>query len=203
MSHYFTDPLMNSSPTRVNVTLRGRMVELMTDHGVFSRDGLDTGTKILLDAVPDPPAAGNLLDLGCGYGPIAIALAQAAPEATVWAVDINSRARQLCEYNCRNLGITTVRVCAPADVPDDISLSCIWSNPPIRIGKSALHELLTTWLDRLDEAGTAHLVVQKNLGSDSLHAWLNSLGWPTTRVLSRKAFRLLRVAARPRPHHVL
>ena len=161
---------------------------------MFSADRLDPGTAILLRKapLPGPDTTGDLLDLGCGYGPIALTLAVRCPRATVWAVDINERARELCAANAEAAGLTNVRVVAPEDVPEDVRFAAIWSNPPIRIGKQALHELLLQWLPRLADGGVALMVVQKNLGSDSLQRWLTEQGWPTERLTSRNAFRLLR-----------
>jgi 16S rRNA (guanine1207-N2)-methyltransferase len=158
---------------------------------VFARDGVDPGTKLLLLEAPAPPATGDLLDLGCGYGPIAVALARRSPGATVWAVDVNERARALTVANSAALG--NVRVAAPEEVPGAIRFETIWSNPPIRIGKAALHELLLAWLPRLAPGGRALLVVQKHLGADSLARWLDERGFPTTRLCSRVGYRLLEV----------
>ena len=148
----------------------------------------------MLRAVPAPPASGNLLDLGCGYGPIACTLAHRAPEATVWAVDVNERALALTAQNAQRLGLGGVRAVTPEQVPEDLLLDGIWSNPPIRIGKQALHELLSSWLRRLVPEGAAWLVVQRNLGGDSLGAWLSSVGYAVERAGSRKGYRILRVA---------
>ena len=84
----------------------------------------------------------DLMDLGCGYGPIACTLATRNPEATVWAIDVNERARDLCRTNALAAGLDGVRVTTPDEVPDGLSLAGLWSNPPIRIGKKALHDLL-------------------------------------------------------------
>src|SRR5262249_34971319 len=157
----------------------GRTLELATDAGVFSRARLDPGTAVLLEVVPPPPAAGDLLDLGCGYGPVALSMAVQAPGAVVWAVDVNERARGLCAANGR--------VSGPDDVPAGVRFARIASNPPVRVGKGALHELLGRWLGRLEAHGEAYLVVQKHLGSDSLQRWLIEQGWPTERIASRRA----------------
>jgi 16S rRNA (guanine1207-N2)-methyltransferase len=185
-----------SEPQVVRLALPDLTLDLTTDRGVFGRDGVDPGTKLLLLEAPAPAPAGELLDLGCGYGPIALTLARRAPEATVWAVDVNARARALCEANAAAAGLANVRVVAPDEVPDDVRFATIWSNPPIRIGKPELHGLLTRWLGRLDDTGSAVLVVQKHLGSDSLATWLGNSGYTVERLRSRMAYRLLEVRGR-------
>jgi 16S rRNA (guanine1207-N2)-methyltransferase len=164
--------------------------DLVTDRGVFAAGAVDTGTRLLLLEGPTPPPTGHLLDLGCGYGPIARTLAARAPGATVWAIDVNERARALCAENTAGLG---VRVVAPDDVPDDVRFAAIWSNPPIRIGKPALHDLLGRWLGRLDDGGVAVLVVQRHLGADSLARHLAAGGWRVRRLASRQGYRVLEV----------
>ena len=198
---YWTDsPGVASRPSEVDLLLPDVDLRLTTDRGVFSADRVDRGTRYLLLEGPDlPTGPADLLDLGCGYGPIACTLASRRPEARVWAVDVNERARDLCRANAAAAGLANVEVAAPDDVPVDVRLAAIWSNPPIRIGKPALHDLLTRWLDLLTPDGTAHLVVQRHLGADSLARWLDDRGWATERRGSRKGFRLLDVAARAEP----
>ena len=198
---YWTDsPGVASRPSEVDLLLPDVDLRLTTDRGVFSAERVDRGTRYLLLEGPDLPTGPvDLLDLGCGYGPIACTLASRRPEARVWAVDVNERARDLCRANAAAAGLANVEVAAPDDVPVDLRLAAIWSNPPIRIGKPALHDLLTRWLDLLTPDGTAHLVVQRHLGADSLARWLDDRGWATERRGSRKGFRLLDVAARAEP----
>jgi 16S rRNA (guanine1207-N2)-methyltransferase len=194
--HYFDqDPAVASERRTVPLVLPDLSVTLTTDRGVFARDAVDPGTKLLLLDGLRPPAEGDLLDLGCGYGPVAVALARRAPEARVWAVDVNRRALALCAENAAAAGVE-VRTATPAEVPGDVRFAGIWSNPPVRIGKEALHELLTTWLDRLYPDGRAALVVHRHLGADSLARWLVDQGWPTTRTGSRMGYRLLDVRTR-------
>jgi 16S rRNA (guanine1207-N2)-methyltransferase len=182
-----------SAPVPVRLLLPDGTLDLTSDSGVFSKGEVDAGTKLLLlDGGPLPPA-GDLLDLGCGYGPIALTMARRSPGATVWAVDVNRRAVELTASNAAAAGLANVRACHPDEVPADVRFGAIWSNPPIRIGKAALHELLLTWLRRLD--GRAVLVVQKHLGADSLARWLVEQGFPTTRLQSRVGFRLLEITA--------
>jgi 16S rRNA (guanine1207-N2)-methyltransferase len=182
-----------SRPGTVRLRLPDLELDLRTDRAVFSGGRVDTGTTVLLRAAPDPPPAGDLLDLGCGYGPIALTMATRAPGATVWAVDVNERARALTAENAAAAGLANVRVAAPDVVPDDVRFAAIWSNPPIRVGKPVLHALLTRWLGRLADGGTALLVVQRHLGADSLHRWLADEGWAVERLASRKAYRVLSV----------
>jgi 16S rRNA (guanine1207-N2)-methyltransferase len=191
--HYFDpEPGVASARRTVPLVLPDLSLTLTTDRGVFARDAVDPGTKLLLLEGPRPPAEGDLLDLGCGYGPVAITLARRSPAATVWAVDRNRRALQLCQENAATAGVE-VRATTPEEVPADIRFAGIWSNPPVRVGKAALHELLATWLARLAPGGRAALVVHRHLGADSLARWLTEEGWPTTRLGSRMGYRLLEV----------
>ena len=194
--HYFSaDPAARSAPREIELSLPDLSLRLTTDRGVFAVDGIDPGTKLLLLECPPPSPAQHVgLDLGCGYGAIALTVARRAPHITVWAVDINERARALCAANADRAGVADrVRVHAPDDVPDDIVFDVIYSNPPIRIGKPALHELLLHWLGRLSPDGAAYLVVQKHLGADSLARWLTDEGWKVKRLTSRLSYRILEV----------
>ena len=195
-SQYFEpSPDVPSNPRTIRVSLPDGELHLQTDRGVFAHDALDTGTRVLLLGAPPSAATGDLLDLGCGTGAIALTLARRSPEATVWAIDVNDRALELCRGNAARNGIMNVRACGPDDVPATARFATIWSNPPIRIGKPALHDLLTRWLGRLADGGTACLVVQKHLGADSLARWLGEQGWRVTRLSSRAGYRILLVAA--------
>ena len=195
--HYFSaQPASPGERRTITVELRGRRVEVSTAPGVFSGERLDPGTRVLLDAAPDPAPSGTLVDLGCGWGPVTLALASASPEARVVAVDVNERARDLTARNAAALGLRNVVVATPEEAPDLLpdGITELWSNPPIRIGKPALHELLRTWLGRLAPAGRAYLVVGKNLGADTLHRWIETeLSLPTERLSSSKGFRVLEV----------
>ncbi len=195
MSHYF-DPAPTAASRRrqVDLVLPDLQLSLTVDRGVFSGGGVDPGTLELLRAVrPGVDPAADLLDLGCGYGPIALTVASRHPRSTVWAVDVNSRALELTAQNAAALGLTNVRAVTPDQVPDGTVFEQLWSNPPIRIGKAALHEMLQSWLPRVSPEGTAWLVVQKNLGSDSLAGWLSASGYDVARLGSRKGYRILQV----------
>jgi 16S rRNA (guanine1207-N2)-methyltransferase len=196
VAHYFEEqPETASRPGSVTLVLPDLHLKLATDSGMFSPERVDQGTRILLESVPPPPPEGDLLDLGCGYGPIALTMASRAPEATVWAVDVNRRSVELCARNAQAAALDKVRSLHVDEVPPEIRFSAIWSNPAIRIGKAAMHQMLTRWLTRLTPDGVAYLVVQKHLGSDSLQRWLNEQGWPTDRTISRSSYRILEVRA--------
>ncbi len=194
--HYFSAAPVGPDQRRtVEVDLVGRRLSVVTAGGVFSPDRVDTGTQVLLREAPTPPPRGTFLDLGCGWGPIALSLGVLAPAATVYAVDVNERALDLTRANAAAAGLENVRTARPDEVPTDLRFDLIWSNPPIRVGKEALHDLLGTWLPRLTDGGEAYLVVQKNLGADSLQRWLReSLSLPCDRVAVSKGFRMLRVS---------
>jgi 16S rRNA G1207 methylase RsmC len=196
--HYFSaDPSVPFTRVPVRASVWGRDLSLVSGSGVFAQGRLDIGTSILFRET-EPPGAGRVLDLGCGYGVIGLAIAAVVPSAVVTAVDVNARAVLLAAENAATLGVTDRYVaCLPESVPADAEFDEIWSNPPIRIGKEALHQLLLTWLPRLTPGGRAVMVVGKNLGADSLQRWLGEQGWPTTRLASAKGFRVLEVRRAP------
>ncbi|WP_169077696.1 class I SAM-dependent methyltransferase [Microcella alkalica] len=197
--HYFSARPQSEMVIRtLPVTLAGRDVEVVTAGGVFSPGALDVGTRVLLGSVPPPPPGGHLLDLGCGWGPIALTLALESPRATVWAVDVNERALELTRRNASTLGLTNVNAVRPEDVPDDVTFRTIWSNPPIRVGKNELHAMLRGWLPRLADASDAWLVVARNLGADSLQRWIDAEldDLRAQRAATSKGFRVLRVRRR-------
>ena len=193
-SHYFNPkPEVASKPHSVHLRTGELDLELQADRGVFGARRIDLGTLVLLKEAPEPPATGDILDLGAGYGPIAIFLAKAAPGARIWAVDVNERALELARANVEAAGLANVTVAAPDNVPADVRFAAIYSNPPVRVGKAGLHEILNRWLDRLETGGSAYLVVQRNLGSDSLATWLAASGRTVERLKSKKGYRVLQV----------
>ncbi|QJW37049.1 class I SAM-dependent methyltransferase [Cellulosimicrobium protaetiae] len=215
--HYFTARPASAAERRtISVRLAGRDVEVEVASGVFSPGRLDLGTQVLLRTTPplddvvaaraaraddEQDGTAHVLDLGCGWGPVALTMALEAPDVTVWAVDVNERALDLVRRNAERIGLTNVRAVTPDDVPDDVSFAAVWSNPPIRVGKDVLHAMLLYWLPRLAPGASAHLVVQRNLGSDSLQRWLAEALQPllpgavVERTASAKGFRVLEVVA--------
>jgi 16S rRNA (guanine1207-N2)-methyltransferase len=194
-AHYFdAEPAVESKRRTLHLRAGDLALELQADRGVFGSRAIDLGTLTLLKEAALPPTEGELLDLGSGYGPIAIALARRSPAARVWAVDVNERALELTRANAATAKTPNVVVSLPDGVPGDLRFAAIYSNPPVRVGKAPLHELLQRWLPRLAPGGTAHLVVQRNLGADSLATWLEAQGYQVQRVKSKKGYRVLAVS---------
>src|SRR5256886_8586145 len=197
-SHYFeARPATASRPRTVRLRLGALEPALQADRGVAGSRGIDAGTMILPREAPPPALSGDLLDLGSGYGPIALVLARRAPESHVWAVDVNERAIELTRANAATAQTPNVSAMPPEQVPDGLRFDAIYSNPPVRVGKAPLHDLLLRWLPRLKPGGAAYLVVQRNLGSDSLAKWLGEQGFEATPLRSNKGYRGLAVKASP------
>ena len=193
-SHYFeARPAVPSRPHLVRLRTGDIDLQLQADRGVFGSRAVDLGTLVLLKEAPRPPGQGDLLDLGSGYGPIAIALAWRSPQAKVWAVDVNERALELTRANAASAGTANVEASLPDQIPGEVRFDAIYSNPPVRVGKQPLHDLLMRWLPRLKPGAAAYLVVQRNLGSDSLQKWLNEHGFEAVRLKSKKGYRILEV----------
>lgn len=186
----------------LHVTLRNHETVIQVSNGVFSASKLDLGTSVLLKHAPKPPENGKFLDIGCGWGPISIAMGLESPEAEIVAVDVNERALELTELNAKNAGLKHIRTSLVDDALKENNtlefnnFDLIWSNPPIRVGKEMLHDILMTWIPRLKVGGAAYLVVQKNLGSDSLIPWLaENLGenYNVEKYASSKGYRIIEV----------
>jgi len=195
--HYFSEQPAGEFKTKtITTAIAGERVELFTAGSVFSPDHMDTGTAILLEHSGEAPNQGNLLDLGCGWGPIALTLAKTCPQATIWAIDVNERSLELTRMNAKKLGLDNIRAVLPSEVPQDLVFSGIWSNPPIRIGKDALHTLLSEWLPRLADECEAYLVVSKDLGADTLLKWMQESfeQLASERIETAKGFRIIRSA---------
>ena len=197
--HYFSaDPSVPFEREPVSCEVWGQRLDLVSGSGVYSRGRLDIGTAVLFRET-DPPAPGRVLDLGTGYGVIGLAVAAAwraggvpVEAGSVTGVEVNRRAVLLAHENAERMGLADrFRAVEPDEVPADAAYDEIWSNPPIRIGKQALHDLLLHWFARLAPDGRAVMVVGKNLGGDSLQTWLTAQGYPTTRLASAKGFRVL------------
>ena len=186
--YFAADPQSKDVRKRLHVVLRGNEADVEVSNGVFSGNRVDLGTSVLLRQAPEPPEEGTFLDLGCGWGPIALTLGFASPKADIWALDVNERALDLTRRNAELNGVRNVHAVTADEIPSDMTFDLIWSNPPIRVGKDVL--------PRLNAGGTAYLVVQKNLGSDSLIPWLATQlgdGYEVSKYASSKGFRVIEV----------
>jgi 16S rRNA (guanine1207-N2)-methyltransferase len=197
-SQYFdVEPAVPLETRQVPLVVDGRQLELTSARGVFGWQRVDLGTEILIRYGPRPPETGDLLDIGCGYGAITVALGLRSPAARVTSVDVNRRAIDMTRGNAARLGMTNVTVYEPDDVPADLRYDAIYSNPPIKVGKGTMHELLAHWLDRLAPHGRAYLVVKRSMGSDTLERWLTENGWPARRLRSKAGYRILEASHEP------
>ena len=182
--HYFSEtPDSPAALREITFEVGERKFAVQAARGTFSASRLDPGTTVLLSKHAEFPTEGNVLDLGCGWGPISLAIASLSPKVTVWALDVNSRSLELAKKNAERLGLENVKTVTAQQIPEEILFDAIWSNPPIRIGKEALHD------------GRAMLVVQKQLGADSLLAWIQS-EFPelvARRFSTDKGFRVLEI----------
>lgn len=206
--YFSAEPSSIDERRTLHVTLRDNDVTVQVSNGVFSASRLDLGTSVLLKHAPELPKSGKFLDIGCGWGPISLAFGLESPEAEVFAIDVNERALELTELNAKNAGLKHIHTSLVDDALKEENNSkenntlefnnfdIIWSNPPIRVGKEILHNILLTWIPRLKVGGTAYLVVQKNLGSDSLITWLaENLGesYSVEKYASSKGYRVIEV----------
>ncbi|MDZ7544998.1 16S rRNA methyltransferase [Gardnerella vaginalis] len=197
--YFSTNPNSLDLRRTLQVDLRGHKVSVQVSNGVFSSSKLDLGTAVLLKHAPQSPENGRFFDIGCGWGAISLALGFESPNAQIYAVDVNERALELTNINAKNAGLNNIHTYLVEDaLKEDSSknIDLIWSNPPIRVGKDVLHNILLTWLPRLKVGGAAYLVVQKNLGSDSLIPWLSkNLGedFSVEKYASSKGYRIIEV----------
>lgn len=206
--YFSAEPSSIDERRTLHVTLRDNDVTVQVSNGVFSASRLDLGTSVLLKHAPELPKSGKFLDIGCGWGPISLAFGLESPEAEVFAIDVNERALELTELNAKNAGLKHIHTSLVDDALKEENNSkesntlefnnfdIICSNPPIRVGKEILHNILLTWIPRLKVGGKAYLVVQKNLGSDSLITWLaENLGesYSVEKYASSKGYRVIEV----------
>lgn len=199
-SHYFSAAKQAQPGELIDVPVQVRGLDLacVAAPQVFSSHRLDLGTKVLLTEMEEPPANGNFLDLGCGWGPIAAVLATLRPQAKVWAVDVNPRALDLTAKNARKLGLDNIfpgeeETTYQQVLETDLRFDFLCSNPPVRIGKGPMQQLTRRWLERLSDQGVAWLVMAKNLGADSYIKWLNEQGFNARKAHSKKGYRIIEV----------
>jgi 16S rRNA (guanine1207-N2)-methyltransferase len=200
--HYFSQqPASEQRLTSVSFEVNGQTFDVTASTGTFSSTRLDAGTKVLLDQFENFPQSGDVLDIGCGWGPISLAIAKASPDTRVWALDVNQRSLDLVRKNAAKYDLKNITACTQDELPETVRFQAIWSNPPIRVGKKVLHELMLRFIPRLERGGEAMLVVQKQLGAESFQKWLqeNFSDHQVSRHAIDKGYRVIRVTAPATP----
>lgn len=170
--HYYTkNPSVKSDEATWTFPLRGREFRFTSDAGVFSKTTVDFGSRLLIDSFEYPEAVeGPILDVGCGYGPIGLALASAYPTVTVEMVDVNERALQLARRNAEANQIANVNIYESSvytNVSGPARFAAVVTNPPIRAGKQTVHDILSGSYEYLLPGGTLTAVIQKKQGAPS------------------------------------
>jgi 16S rRNA G1207 methylase RsmC len=195
--HYFSaDPASPAKLNSVTFEAEGQSFTLQAASGTFSSGKLDPGTKVLLGLSTHFPTTGKVLDLGCGWGPIGISIAKLRPHTEVLGLDVNERSIELANQNAARLRLTNFQAVNSSKLDETEVFDAIWSNPPIRIGKQRLHDLLSENIAKLKPTGSAYLVVQKQLGADSLQQWLADT-YPereVVRVENSKGYRVIKIS---------
>ena len=131
--YFAAEPQSKDVRRKLHVTLRGNEADVEVSNGVFSGNRVDLGTSVLLRQAPEPPEEGTFLDLGCGWGPIALTLGFESPKADIWALDVNERALELTRRNAELNGMGNIHAVTAEQVPAVLTFDLIWSNPPIRV----------------------------------------------------------------------
>jgi 16S rRNA (guanine1207-N2)-methyltransferase len=192
--HYYTkSPQIRHDRQVINVTLRGRKFTFATDAGVFSKKGIDFGSQLLIEHM-DIPVAAEVLDVGCGYGPIGLAAAHLVKEGVVTMVDINERAVELAVYNAGQNEIHNVNIMQSNlfEQLGNAKFSRILTNPPIRAGKQVVHQIFEGAAERLLPGGQLWIVIQKKQGAPSAMAKLESLFASVEEVKKDKGYRIIK-----------
>lgn len=192
--HYYSDkPTARHERKTVKETLRGIPFTFITDAGVFSKAGIDFGSKLLIETMEILPND-RVLDVGCGYGPIGLSAAVLAKSGTVTMVDINERAVELAKENARTNRISNVDI-LQSDLLASVGereFDCILTNPPIRAGKETVHRIFEQACDRLAPGGRLWIVIQKKQGAPSAFTKLESLFPQVEEVTKDKGYRIFR-----------
>jgi len=183
--HYYTEnPASAHDERRVAVRALGQALTFTTDAGVFSRDGLDRGTEVLLNALP--PLSGRVLDLGCGWGAVGVALGKANPALEIVMTDVNARAAELSRRNARDNGVAATVVQGDGFEAVTGRFDAIVTNPPIRAGKAVIYGLFERARDYLTPGGALYIVIRKQQGAPSALKFLKER-YASVEILDREA----------------
>ena len=189
--HYYSqNPNAEHDEQQVIFEVLGRQLRCTTDAGVFSRDGLDMGTRILLESLP--ALQGRILDLGCGWGPVGAAVGSAYPETEIVMTDVNERAAELAKRNLAANGVKNARVVTGDGYASvEGSFSAILLNPPIRAGKQLIYALFADARNYLEDDGALYIVIRKQQGAESAEKYLKTLYGDVERIAREKGYWVL------------
>ena len=193
--HYYTkNPEVKSNRNRIAENLRGKRFQFTTDSGVFSKKEVDFGSKLLIDSFEEPDIEGDIVDAGCGYGPIGISLASEFSNRRFYLLDINERATELATNNAIKNGIHNVTVMASDQLSavKDKTFASVITNPPIRAGKQVVHGILEEAYQLLKKDGTLWVVIQKKQGAPSAINKLEEMFKHVDTVVKKKGYYILK-----------
>ncbi|WP_068620431.1 class I SAM-dependent methyltransferase [Paenibacillus tuaregi] len=192
--HYYSSKPETAHDRKVwEATLRGKTFKFVSDAGVFSKQGVDFGSRVLIEAMEMPENA-HVLDVGCGYGPIGLAAAGLASRGQVTMIDVNERAVELAKENAVSNGITNVTI-LQSDLYQELgnqTFDVVLTNPPIRAGKQTVHAVFEGAAERLRVGGSLWVVIQKKQGAPSAREKLESLFAQVDEVTKDKGYRIFK-----------
>lgn len=197
--HYYSEKPHSAIKTdKVHCTIRNQTLTFTTSSGVFSKRGVDFGTKQLIESFIEPKVEGPFLDLGCGYGPIGITLSKSFPNRTILMADINERAVSLAKQNALENNVANVEVFQSDGFSkiEENSFAAIITNPPIRTGKRVIYPMLEESYDRLVHEGELWVVIQKKQGAPSLFAFLQTFFEEVEIYNRKKGYHIIRAIKR-------
>ncbi len=194
-NHYYSNkPEVESKPRLWKFTLLGFEFKFETDAGVFSKSEVDFGSRVLIDAFEMPEVEGDVLDVGCGYGPIGLSIAKANPERFVHMMDVNTRALQLAQKNASVNGVQNVRIFESDGLSNvgDVKAAAILTNPPIRAGKETVFRFYDGAFEKLKSGGELWVVIQKKQGAPSSVSHLEEMFSEVDVVEKKKGYWIIR-----------
>ena len=192
--HYYSEnPNIAHDEKQVIYEVMGNEFRCITDAGVFSRDGLDMGTRIMLEAMPE--MHGRVLDLGCGWGPVGLAVGKKYPKTEIVMTDINLRAVETAEKNLKANGVKNAKA-IQGDGYENVEgkFDFILLNPPIRTGKDVIYGMFSGARKYLSESGALYIVIRKQQGAESAEKYLNTIYNDVERIAREKGYWVLRCA---------
>lgn len=193
MAHYYDlDPSLESKERLIEFVISGRKVSLYSDNGVFSKNKLDEGSRILIETLLPLNLTGKILDLGCGYGPIGLSIGLCSPSASVTLADVNPRAVALCKKNAELLNLSDRVTCLQSDIYSNVEgkFNAIISNPPIRAGKRVTYTMYKEAKEHLVSGGQFYFVIRKAQGASSASQYVKEVFGNITLLARSKGYHI-------------